>query len=99
MEKLVLTVLGNERPGLVAALSFSAFAVLLYYAITNAAALRLSVDERRWPRWLAWAGLASCILLAASLPGRTIALGTGALAVAMLGRELARRVSRRRARS
>lgn len=85
--------------GLVAALSFSAFAVLLYYAITNAAALRLSVDERRWPRWLAWAGLASCILLAASLPGRTIALGTGALAVAMLGRELARRVSRRRARS
>lgn len=77
--------------GLVGALSFSAFAVLLYYAITNAAALRLAAAERRWPRWLAWAGLASCILLAASLPWRTIALGVGALVLAMLGREAARR--------
>jgi basic amino acid/polyamine antiporter, APA family len=82
--------------GLVAALSFSAFAVLLYYAVTNAAALRLSAAERRWPRWLAWAGLASCILLAASLPWPTIALGVGALAVAMLGREVTRRWSRTR---
>ena len=72
--------------GLVAVLSFSAFSVLLYYAITNAAALRLRPHERRWPRWLAWAGLASCLLLAASLPWRTIALGVAALAIAMLAR-------------
>lgn len=38
--------------------SFSAFTVLLYYGITNLAAIKL--DRRRWT---AWAGLASCVLL------------------------------------
>ena len=75
--------------GLVGVLSFSAFSVLLYYAITNAAALRLRPDERRWPRWLAWAGLASCLLLAASLPWQTIVLGVAALAIAMVSRAVA----------
>jgi APA family basic amino acid/polyamine antiporter len=79
--------------GLVAVLSFSAFSVLLYYAITNAAALRLRPDERRWPRWLAWAGLASCLVLAASLPWQTIALGVAALAIAMVGRAVVIAVS------
>lgn len=74
--------------GLVAVLSFSAFSVLLYYAITNTAALRLRTDERRWPRWLAWAGLVSCLLLAASLPWQTIALGAAALTIAMLARTI-----------
>jgi APA family basic amino acid/polyamine antiporter len=43
--------------------SFSAFNVLIYYALTNAAALRLPVEKRFLPRWLAWAGLASCSFL------------------------------------
>jgi APA family basic amino acid/polyamine antiporter len=64
--------------GLVAALSFSAFAVLLYYAVTNAAALRLAKHERRGPRALAWAGLVSCLALAASLPWQTIVVGVAA---------------------
>lgn len=89
----VAVVIAVLAGGLVEALSFSAFTVLLYYSVTNAAALRLSADERRWPRWLAWAGLATCILLAASLPWRTIALGAGALALAMLVREVTRRWS------
>ena len=38
--------------------SFSGFTVLLYYGITNLAALK--TDRRRWT---AWAGLASCALL------------------------------------
>lgn len=74
--------------GLIAVLAFSSFSVLLYYAITNAAALRLRPEERRWPRWLAWAGLVSCLLLAASLQWRTIALGVAALVIAMLGRTI-----------
>jgi len=74
--------------GLIAVLAFSSFSVLLYYAITNAAALRLLPEERRWPRWLAWAGLVSCLLLAASLPWQTIALGVAALVIAMLGRTI-----------
>ena len=81
--------------GLVAALSFSAFSVLLYYAVTNAAALRLTASERRWPRWLAWIGLVSCLLLAASLPWQTIALGVTALAIAMMSRAVVRIRTRR----
>lgn len=80
---VVLAVLSG---GLVAVLSFSSFSVLLYYAITNAAALRLAPQDRRWPRWLAWAGLSSCLLLAVSLPWETIGLGGAALAIAMLVR-------------
>jgi basic amino acid/polyamine antiporter, APA family len=44
--------------------SFSAFNVLIYYAITNFAALQLSPQERLYPQWLGWAGLASCGFLA-----------------------------------
>lgn len=44
--------------------SFSAFAVLVYYAITNLAALRLPAQERRYPRWVAALGLLSCLGLA-----------------------------------
>ncbi len=33
---------------------FSAFTVLVYYAITNLAGLRLPPDQRRFPRW--WRG-------------------------------------------
>ena len=35
------------------AIGFSSFAVLVYYAITNAAALTLDRNQRRWPRGLA----------------------------------------------
>lgn len=83
--------------GLVAALSFSAFTVLLYYAVTNAAALRLRREERRWPRSLAWSGLVSCLLLAASLPWRTIVLGVAALVISMGARAAVLRWRRRSA--
>lgn len=42
----------------------SACAVLLYYGLTNAAALRLPAEHRRFPRALAWAGLVGCGALA-----------------------------------
>ncbi len=44
--------------------SFSAFTVLVYYAITNLAALRLPAEARRWPRWVSIAGITSCLGLA-----------------------------------
>lgn len=44
--------------------SFSAFTVLVYYGLTNLAALRLPPKDRRFPRWIAWAGLLSCFGLA-----------------------------------
>ena len=50
------------------ALGFSSFAVLLYYAVANLSAASLRPSERHWPKWLAWAGLLGCVLLAFSLP-------------------------------
>ncbi len=44
--------------------SFSAFTVLIYYAITNLAALQLPESDRLYPKWLAWLGLAACLFLA-----------------------------------
>lgn len=58
--------------GPVAAIALSACCVLLYYAVTNASALRLPADSRRWPMWTAWLGLASCLVLAASLPWQRV---------------------------
>lgn len=59
--------------GPVAAITLSACSVLVYYAVTNAAALRLSGSglppgNRRWPGWTAWLGLLGCLVLAVSLP-------------------------------
>jgi basic amino acid/polyamine antiporter, APA family len=82
--------------GLVAAVTFSAFAVLLYYAIANAAALRLHPSERRWPKALAASGLVACLVLAASLPWQTVVLGSSGLVVAMAARALVRRIRRAR---
>lgn len=51
---------GSVRP----AWSFSVFTVLVYYAITNLAALRLTREERLYHPAVAWAGLAGCLGLA-----------------------------------
>lgn len=44
--------------------SFSAFTVLLYYAITNLAAYQLPAEKRRYPRAIAALGLLACLFLA-----------------------------------
>jgi APA family basic amino acid/polyamine antiporter len=44
--------------------SFSAFTVLIYYAITNLAAYQLPATKRRYPRAVAALGLLSCLFLA-----------------------------------
>jgi APA family basic amino acid/polyamine antiporter len=64
------------------AIGFSSFAVLGYYAITNASALTLSENENRPPRWLPVAGLVGCTVLAFSLPWTSVLVGSG---VVLLG--------------
>ncbi|MFI6576009.1 APC family permease [Nocardiopsis sp. NPDC050513] len=64
------------------AIAFSAFAVLVYYAITNASALRLGPDENRPPLLVPVAGLAGCVVLACSLP---LPVGAAGLAVLAAG--------------
>jgi APA family basic amino acid/polyamine antiporter len=48
--------------------AFSAFTILVYYAITNLAALRLPKTQRLYPPVVARAGLAGCIFLAIWIP-------------------------------
>jgi APA family basic amino acid/polyamine antiporter len=43
--------------------SFSAFNVLVYYALTNLATLRLPASARLYPRWIAVFGLIACLML------------------------------------
>jgi basic amino acid/polyamine antiporter, APA family len=79
------------------AIGFSSFAVLGYYAIANAAAWTLAPGERRWPRALAALGLAGCVLLACTLPARSVIAGALVLASGVLIHLLQRaRAARRR---
>ena len=68
--------------GITGAVSFSAFTVLLYYAIANACAYTLDRHERRWPRWLAIAGIAGCLTLAVNLPWQALVAGVIVFAAA-----------------
>jgi APA family basic amino acid/polyamine antiporter len=64
-----------------AAIGFSSFAVLTYYAIANAAAWTLGEHERRWPRALAGFGILGCLALALTLPLPSVLGGAGVLAL------------------
>lgn len=87
----VVAALGSVR----AAWSFSAFTVLVYYAITNLTALRLPADRRRFPRWVPACGLLGCLGLAFWIEREFwllgIALALGGLALPFGTRALARR--------
>jgi len=76
------------------AIGFSSLAVLGYYAITNASALRLRPEERRTPRWVAVLGLAGCLLLAVALPVASVLSGAAVLALGAVAGAVRRRVRR-----
>ena len=76
------------------AIGFSSFAVLTYYALANASAWTLTDAERRWPRWLAGAGLVLCVVLAFTLPFVAV---TGGLALLASGSLVWLVTARRRA--
>ncbi|MEQ8764134.1 MAG: APC family permease [Planctomycetota bacterium] len=89
---LMITLTGELR----AAWSFSAFTVLVYYAITNWAALRLPAEERLYSRAWAMGGLASCTFLAAWVEPWAWAIGTALIVVGWAWRALFRRLVRNR---
>jgi APA family basic amino acid/polyamine antiporter len=62
--------------------SFSAFTVLIYYAITNLAALFIPPEGRIFPKWISVAGLIGCLSLAAFVEPGVLLVG---LAVIVLG--------------
>ena len=71
--------------------SFSAFTVLLYYAITNVSALALPPSERLYPRAFAWGGLAACLFLAFWVDRSVWLSGLALLGVGLLWHVFSRR--------
>ena len=66
------------------AIGFSGVTILTYYAITNAACLTLSDGQRRWPSWIAAAGLGGCIAIAVMLPIASVIAGTAVLVIGVI---------------
>ncbi len=75
------------------AVAVSSFGTLLYYCVTNISALRLSKEQRTFPRVLAMAGLLGCVALAFSLAPREVGIGLGVLLVGIAFRGLRRAFS------
>ncbi len=74
--------------------SFSAFSVLIYYAITNGAALQLSPAQRLYPQWLAWVGLAACLFLAFWVETKIWLTGLALIAAGWIWRAIVRQSQR-----
>jgi APA family basic amino acid/polyamine antiporter len=74
--------------------TFSAFTVLIYYAITNACALALPREQRLFPRWIAVAGLVACLLLAFWVPVHIWLVGLALGAAGLIWFWCARRLSK-----
>jgi APA family basic amino acid/polyamine antiporter len=72
--------------------SFSAFTVLLYYAITNLAAYQLPAKLRRFPRPVAALGLLACLFLAFWVEPVIWITGSGLIVVGLAWRWLARKL-------
>ncbi|MEU7642957.1 APC family permease [Streptomyces sp. NPDC039016] len=64
-----------------AAIGFSSFGVLVYYAIANASAWTLTPAEGRPARIIPAVGLTGCLVLAFALPLTSVAAGAAVLAV------------------
>ncbi|MFB6566069.1 APC family permease [Streptomyces noursei] len=64
-----------------AAIGFSSFGVLVYYALANASAWTLTPAEGRPARIVPAVGLTGCLALAFALPPTSVAVGAAVLAV------------------
>ncbi|MEK9580488.1 MAG: APC family permease [Acidimicrobiaceae bacterium] len=82
---LVLTI------DITSSIAVSGVAVLTYYAVTNAAAITLRRDQRRWPRVVAVVGLVGCVVLVAALPHSALLGGGLVLVTGVAARQVAGR--------
>jgi APA family basic amino acid/polyamine antiporter len=87
---LLLALIGNVKT----TWSFSAFTVLIYYAITNLAALFLKREQRLYGRWLAWAGLCACTFLAFWVEWQVWTVGLAMIAIGVGWHIVAGRLAR-----
>ncbi|MBW3535146.1 MAG: APC family permease [Gemmatimonadetes bacterium] len=85
----LLTLIGDVRT----TWAFSAFTVLVYYAITNLAALRMPTSDRLYARWIPALGLAGCVFLAFWVEREVWLAGTLLLLAGLLVHGLRRRLA------
>jgi len=64
---LISVVVGIYSFDVVRSIKLSSFFILLYYAITNLCVIKLKKDDRIYPLAIAFYGLASCLIFAATL--------------------------------
>jgi len=81
-----ITLIGDVR----VTWSFSAFTVLVYYAITNWAAWNLPPEARLFPAWVSGAGLLACASLAVFVEPVYVGVGLGVIALGLLWHRVAR---------
>ncbi|MGX5913778.1 APC family permease [Aliidiomarina sp. Khilg15.8] len=77
--------------GIQSAWSISAFTVLCYYGLTNAAALKVSASERFVPKVVSVLGLISCLALIVFIPIQVTLVGIALVAAIVLISEFMRR--------
>ena len=65
-----------------AAIGFSSFGVLTYYAVANASALTQQPPHRRYPRFVPVLGLLGCVVLALAVPAASLVAGLPCLPLA-----------------
>ena len=61
--------------------TFSAFTVLIYYALTNLCAMQLSIEERLYPAWISYAGFLGCLFLTFWIDGFVWLVGATVLSL------------------
>nr|WP_255527163.1 amino acid permease [Oculatella sp. LEGE 06141] len=66
--------------------SFSAFSVLVYYALTDLSALQIPNEDRLYPRWIAWIGLSACLFLAFWVEQQIWLVGLGLIVAGLVWR-------------
>lgn len=74
------------------AIALSSVTVLTYYAVTNASALTLPAELRRWPRPIAVVGLVGCVVVAISLPLAAVIGGSTVMIVGVVLRLASQRL-------
>ncbi len=90
-----LVLLGNLK----AVVSTAAFTILLYYSITNLAALRLPRERRLYANWIPTLGLATCLTMASALSPEIIGGGLFLLVLGFILRIGIRKFNAGQARS
>ena len=71
----------------------ASFTILVYYGITNIAALQQPQNQQRYGKMVAVLGLAGCLAMAVSLPFKVIAVGIVILLTGFLLRSVIKKIS------